>query len=110
MFAEHRLLGAARRSIGLYTILTSRGFIAVSNFYADLAIFGGEARRGHWWNSDATLHRTLAQVPVLSGIVLVPCSTSADEWRLVMLHAIYLAVGFGFLAVAVFYVVACDRI
>ena len=47
---------------------------------------------------------------LLSGNVLVPCSTSVDEWSLVMLDAIYLAVGFGFLAVAVFYVVACDRI
>ncbi|MGC2415875.1 MAG: hypothetical protein WA459_24665 [Stellaceae bacterium] len=40
----------------------------------------------------------------------MPSGISADEWRLVMLDAIYLAVGFGFLAVAVLYVVACDRI
>lgn len=46
----------------------------------------------------------------LSGNALVPSGISADEWRLVMLDAIYLAVGFGFLAVAVLYVVACDRI
>jgi hypothetical protein len=32
------------------------------------------------------------------------------RWRIVMLDAIYLAIGFGFLVVAVLYVVACDRI
>jgi hypothetical protein len=30
--------------------------------------------------------------------------------RRMMLDAMYLAIGFGFLAVAVFYVIACDRL
>jgi hypothetical protein len=34
----------------------------------------------------------------------------ASRWRSVMLDALYMAIGFGFLAVAVLYVVACDRL
>jgi hypothetical protein len=34
----------------------------------------------------------------------------ADEWRPMMLDAMYLAIGFGFLVVAVLYVTACDRL
>jgi hypothetical protein len=32
------------------------------------------------------------------------------RWSLAMLDAVYLAIGFGFVVVAVLYVVACDRI
>jgi hypothetical protein len=38
---------------------------------------------------------------------LVPVGS---RWRTVMLDAVYLAIGFGFLVIAVLYVVACDRI
>ena len=31
-------------------------------------------------------------------------------WRRMMLDAMYLAIGFGFLALAVLYVAACDRL
>ncbi len=34
----------------------------------------------------------------------------ALEWRGMMLDAMYLAIGFGFLVVAVLYVMACDRL
>jgi hypothetical protein len=34
----------------------------------------------------------------------------ASRWRFVMLDAMYLAIGFGFLVAAVLYVVACDRL
>jgi hypothetical protein len=34
----------------------------------------------------------------------------ASRWRLVMLDAMFMAIGFGFLAGAVLYVVACDRL
>jgi len=49
-------------------------------------------------------------VPLGTGDEFVPLGTGADEWRMVMLDVIYLAIGFGFLAVAVLYVVACDRL
>jgi hypothetical protein len=34
----------------------------------------------------------------------------ASRWSFAMLDAVYLAIGFGFVAIAVLYVVACDRI
>ena len=33
-----------------------------------------------------------------------------SRWSPVMLDAVYLAIGFGFVVIAVLYVVACDRI
>ncbi len=37
-------------------------------------------------------------------------SLRAAERRFVMLDAMYLAIGFGFVAIAVLYVVTCDRL
>jgi len=103
-------MGSARDGTGLYRILMSRGCRSVSNFYVDLAILA--ARRGAGACGDPARPRieTPPNSRFLSGNALVPPGMSADEWRLVMLDAIYLAVGLGFLAVAVLYVVACDRI
>ena len=53
--------------------------------------------------------RNLTLAPGLCGNALAALER-ALRGRLVMFDAIYLAIGFGFLVIAVFYVVACDRI
>jgi hypothetical protein len=103
-------MGAAGRGTGLYSILMSRGCRSVSNFYADLAILARGSVQAPVEIRRAPCIGTDAQLPALE----LQCARAMryERWRMeiAMLDAIYLAVGFGFLAVAVLYVMACDRI
>jgi hypothetical protein len=87
-----------RNRRNLYEILISPPPLTLSKTYAPLAIFA--ARRG-------------AACP------LTPLAFARDkrirpahceQRRRIMLDVMYLAIGFAFLAVAVLYVIACDRL
>lgn len=57
--------------------------------------------------------RTRGTARVRSAVLTLPSRARALlalEWRRMMLDAMYLAIGFGFLAIAGFYVAVCDRL
>ncbi len=83
----------------------SRDRCAASNLYVDLAILGAE-RDVH------ASTRVALEARVASCAFEGECSSrhGAGRWRLMMLDAVFLALGLGFFAAGCLYLHACDRL
>jgi len=93
--------GRTRKAGEIYIIFIIPAVQAVSILYVPLAILTA-ARGVNPPGSGELRWRTPRGGLVSAG--------ASDDRSLAMLDAVYLAIGFGFVVIAVLYVVACDRI